>query len=73
VADVDRCPVCALPLVWVRFAGHREHRCTGWERHAQLNAMQRAVSACIAADAFAEADAIAARIERLRTPTRTAA
>ena len=71
--DQARCPDCALPLVWVSFAGRREHVCQGSERHAHLNAMRRAVSACINAGYLAYADAIELDIERLRSPRRAAA
>ena len=73
MSDQARCPDCALPLVWVNFAGRREHVCQGDERHAHLNAMRRAVSACIAAGYPELGERIANDIDRLSSPRRQAA
>lgn len=69
--DPARCPICALPLRWVQFPGtsRAEHRCTGWERHAHIDAMKRAASACRVAGYESYADAIVADLDRLTTPT----
>lgn len=71
MADLSRCPDCALPLVWLVFPGtsRGEHRCTGDERHAQLDRMKRAASACRLAGREDFADAILRDIERLSAPT----